>query len=248
TGQFFNHLLEKENIASVIIKTSNETRENIIVLDESTNNQYRFGMPGTKLSEHEWKECLREVEKINDVEFIVASGSLPPGVPLDIYAQMAKIAKNKKAKFVVDTSGEALRYAADEGVYLLKPNLGELSSMAGKQELQPEEIKDIATGMIDTGKCEVMLVSMGAVGAMFVTHNIAEIISSPPVVKRSTVGAGDSMVAGIVYYLSIGKSLEEAAHYGVACGSAATMNPGTALCSRQDADRLYTFIRKTKKI
>ena len=89
---------------------------------------------------------------------------------------------------------------------------------------------------------------MGAAGAMFVTHNIAEIISSPPVIKKSTVGAGDSMVAGIVYYLSIGKSLEEAAHYGVACGSAATMNPGTALCSREDADRLYTFIRKTKKV
>ncbi len=248
TGHFFNHLLEKENIASVIIETSNETRENIIVLDDSTNNQYRFGMPGTKLSEHEWKQCLAAVESINDVEFIVASGSLPPGVPLDIYAQLAKIAKSKKAKFVVDTSGEALKYAADEGVYLLKPNLGELSSMAGKHELQPEEIKDIATGMIANGSCEVMLVSMGAAGAMFVTHNIAEIISSPPVIKKSTVGAGDSMVAGIVYYLSIGKSLEEAAHYGVACGSAATMNPGTALCSREDADRLYTFIRKTKRV
>ena len=107
TGKFFNHLLENENIASVIIETTNETRENIIVLDESINNQYRFGMPGTELSEHEWKQCLQAVEEINNVEFIIASGSLPPGVPLDIYAQLAKIARYKHTRFIVDTSGEA---------------------------------------------------------------------------------------------------------------------------------------------
>ena len=148
TGKFFNHLLEKENIASVIIETAQETRENIIILDESTNNQYRFGMPGTALSENEWKQCLQAVEEISNAEFIVASGSLPPGIPLNIYAQLAKMVKNKKARFIVDTSGEALRYAADEGVYLLKPNLGELSTLAGKSELQQGELKTIAQGII----------------------------------------------------------------------------------------------------
>jgi len=202
TGKFFNHLLEKENIPSLIIESGNETRENIIVLDESTNNQYRFGMPGTELSKAEWEKCLKAVEEMKDVEFIIASGSLPPGVPLNIYAQLAKIARNSNAKFIVDTSGEPLKHAADEGVYLLKPNLGELSSLAGKKELHPDEIKDVAKEIIAQGKCEVMAVSMGAAGAMLVTKDLTEIFAPPQVTRKSTVGAGDSMVAGITFSLS----------------------------------------------
>jgi 6-phosphofructokinase 2 len=245
TGNYFNHLLVEEGVPSVIIETANETRENIIILDESSNNQYRFGMPGTALSEKEWKQFLEKAAQINDAEFIVASGSLPPGVPLDIYAQLAKIAKRIKAKFVVDTSGEALKQAADEGVYLLKPNLGELSSLAGKKELQPGEVRDIATEIINKGKCEVMVVSMGASGAMLVTKDLNEMIATPPAIKKSTVGAGDSMVAGIIFYLSRGKCLPEAVRYGVACGTAATMNPGTELCRKEDADRLYAVINES---
>lgn len=245
TGKFFNHLLEKENIPAIIIETANETRENIIVLDKSDNNQYRFGMPGIGLSENEWKQCLKAVKETNNPEFIIASGSLPPGVPLNIFAQIAKIAKNRNAKFIVDTSGEALTLAADEGVYLLKPNLGELGSLAGKKELQLAEAKDIAAGIIAKGKCEVVVVSMGAGGAMFVTNDMAEIIVPPPVIRRSTVGAGDSMVAGIVLFLTRGKSLPEAVQYGVACGTAATMNPGTELCRKEEADRLYALIQQS---
>jgi 6-phosphofructokinase 2 len=242
TGKFFNHLLEIENIPSVIIETDKETRENVIVLDESTNNQYRFGMPGTELSEKEWKQCLQAVEKINNAGFMVASGSIPPGVPVNVYAQLAKIAKNKKAKFIVDTSGEALIQAAHEGVYLLKPNLGELSFLSGKKELRQSEIATIAKEIITNGNCEVMVVSMGAAGAMLVTKDVVETFTPPHVARKSTVGAGDSMVAGIVFYLSQDKNLSEAVKYGVACGTAATMNPGTELCRRKDAAILYPLV------
>ena len=242
TGKFFNHLLEKENIPAVIIESAKETRENIIVLDKSSNNQYRFGMPGTELGENEWKQCLKAVEEIENAEFIIASGSLPPGVPQNIYTQIARIAKNNKAKFIVDTSGEALKQALDEGVYLIKPNLGELCTLAGKKDLPIDEVKDIAREIIAKGRCEVMVVSMGADGAMLVTNEIAQTISAPNVIRKSTVGAGDCMVAGIVFYLSQGKSLVESAQYGVACGTAATMNSGTELCRKKDADKLYALI------
>ena len=243
TGKYFNHLLEKESIPSVIIETANETRENIIVLDESTNNQYRFGMPGTLLQETEWKQCLSAVENINDIGFIVASGSLPPGVPLNIYAQLAKIAKVKQAKLIVDTSGEALKHTLEEGVYLIKPNLGELSFLAGKKELNDADILSFSRTLIAKGSCEVMIVSMGAAGAMLITKDIAATIVPPAVIRRSTVGAGDSMLAGMIYSLSVGKSLFQSAQYAVACGTAATLNPGTALCQKEDADKLLVMIQ-----
>ncbi len=243
TGKHFNHLLAQEGIISVIIETANETRENIIVVDESSNNQYRFGMPGTTLTAPEWKKCLVALEEISDVGFIIASGSLPPGVPHDIYAQLAKIAKNKAAKFIVDTSGQALKEALEEGVYLLKPNLGELSFLANKESLQDDEVKQIALEFITKGNCEVMVVSMGPAGAMLVTKEFTEIIKPPAVERKSTVGAGDSMVAGIVYYLSLGKAIKEAAMYGVACGTAATMNSGTELCKKDDVEYLFTKLK-----
>jgi len=198
TGKFFNHLLEKEGVPAVIIESANETRENIIVFDESTQDQYRFGMPGTELKESEWKQCLKAIEKIKEIAFVIASGSLPPGVPLDIYAQLGKICKIKKAKFIVDTCGEALMKALNEGVYLLKPNLGELSELAGIERIDINNVERIAREVVLKHNCEVIIASLGAAGALLVTRN--EIFRAiPPEVKRkSTVGAGDSMVAGIV--------------------------------------------------
>jgi 6-phosphofructokinase 2 len=244
TGKFFNQLMENENINTVMIDTINETRENIIVLDESSNSQYRFGMPGTELMNLEWQRCLEAVQEITEVAFIIASGSLPPGVPLNIYAQLAKIAKTKQAKFMVDTAGEALKEVVEEGLYLLKPNIGELSMLAGKEKLSIADAIKFAKEIIDKGNCEVMVISIGAEGAILLTKNLTETIKPPQVERKSTVGAGDSLVAGIVYYLSIGKNILQATKYGVACGTAATMNSGTELCKKEDADKLYQIILK----
>ena len=209
TGKYFNHLLEKENVPSVIIETASETRENIIVLDESTNSQYRFGMPGTQLKESEWKQCLIAVEEIEDAEFVIASGSLLPGVPLDIYAQLGKICKRKKAKFIVDTSGQALKKAATEGVYLLKPNRGELSELAGVEWIDSNNVETIARDVILKYNCEVIVISLGAAGALLVTATEIYRAIAPEVNRKSTVGAGDDVVTGIVYSLAGGKNLKE---------------------------------------
>jgi 6-phosphofructokinase 2 len=201
-------------------------------------------MPGPPLLEKEWKQCLQVIEETSGIEFIVASGSLPPGVPVNIYAQLAVIARKKNAKLVVDTSGEALKYAADEGVYLLKPNLGELSSLAGKNYLQDDEIEAAAKQVIAKGNCEVMVVSMGNKGAILFSKTRTIRVTPPPVEIKSTVGAGDSMVAGIVYALSLGKDLETALQYGVASGTAATLQPGTELCSKEATEKLLAIIRQ----
>ncbi len=238
TGQFFNALLEKEKVPAMVIESENETRENIIVLETSTNRQYRFGMPGTELKEAEWRRLLERIETAGGVEFIVASGSLPPGVPPDIFGKIAVIARQKNARLVVDTSGEALKHAAEQGAYLLKPNLGELSALAGRERIEIAEIEAIAREVINQGRCEVIVVSMGEAGAMLITRNETHRAAPPVVEKQSTVGAGDSMVAGMVLALSQKQSLQDALRYGVACGTAATMNPGTELCNREDVARL----------
>ena len=245
TGKFFNHLMHQENIRSIIIDTVEETRENIIVVDESNHNQYRFGMPGTHLSEKEWQECLNIIEKNCVGGYLVASGSLPPGVPVDIYARMAKIARLKRAKFVVDASGEALKHAVEAGVYLLKPNLGELSSLAGSKHITAKEAEKIARQLIHEFGIEIIVVSMGADGALLVTAHESFHINTPKVERKSTVGAGDSMVAGIVLSLAKGNDLKHTLQYGIACGTAATLNSGTELCNREDADRLFNEIRRS---
>ncbi len=244
TGVKFNELLQDECIESVVTKTQNNTRENLVVVEESTNKQFRFGMPGLEVYEVEWQAILKSIVLIENVDFIVASGSLPDGIPTDIFAKIAQVAQNKNAKFIVDTTGEALNKAVEAGVYLIKPNLGELSSLVGMEEIGFDSIGIVARKLIENGKCEVVAVSMGPDGAMLVTKDLMVAIKPPNVKRKSTVGAGDSMVAGIVLSLSNNKSLLEAVQYGVACGTAATMNEGSELCRKGDADKLFELIKK----
>ncbi len=248
SGKIFTQLLTDELVESIVTETRESTRENLIVLEIASYQQFRFGMPGPTIRESEWQACLTSIENIQDVEYIVASGSLPQGVPTDIFARIALIARKKNARLIVDTSGEALKEAVAAGVYLIKPNLGELSMLLGKEELNIEVVEDEARKVIEKGNCEVVVVSMGPFGAMLVTKKGALQIMPPAVKRKSTVGAGDSMVAGIVLSLSRNKSLTEAVQYGVASGTAATMNPGTALCLKEDADHLFRLIQNKASV
>jgi len=247
SGKFLNLLLERENINTIPIEIKQHTRENMIVLDRATNQQYRFGMPGQHLSENEWQQCLRAIEESHS-DYIVASGSLPPGVPLDIFARISGIAKKTNRKLIVDITEEALLPALEEGVYMIKPNIGELSRLTGKEELQANEIRPAAVSVVRKYNCEIVVVSLGASGAMLVSGEDVFKIAAPAVKIKSTVGAGDSMVAGIVFSISEKKMLEESLQYGVACGTASTLNAGTSLCKKEDVERLYVQINNDKKL
>ena len=239
SGKFLINLIEDEKLQPLVIHIKENTRENFIVYEESTNNQYRFGMPGPLLSESEWQACIDVIESLENVDYLVASGSLPRGVPTDFFARVVKVAKQKNMKCILDTSGEAVSHALNEGVYLWKPNLGELSTFSGYAELTIDTAVEAAREIIAQKKVEVIVLSMGAAGAMLITENIAQRIVAPVVKRKSTVGAGDSMVAGIVYSLSDGSGLIEAVKFGVMCGTAATMNHGTELCKKEDVEKLY---------
>jgi 6-phosphofructokinase 2 len=242
-GQVIQQLLQDAGVLTSVIKTSGETRENLSVTETSTNNQYRFTLPGQELLEATADACLALIGTARP-SYLVASGSLPPGLPVTYFEKVAAFAKNIGARFILDTSGEALAAAADEGLYLLKPNLTELSALVGVEKLEMDAVDDAALEIIHQGKCEVVVVSLGPQGAMLVTKEEVKHIPAPPVQKRSTVGAGDSMVAGMVWGLSQGKTAREMAQLGVACGSAATLNQGTELFVKEDALRLLDWIQR----
>jgi 6-phosphofructokinase 2 len=216
--------------------------KNVIVLETSTNKQFRFTMPATSLSEKEIERLLESIEHVKKLDFIVVSGSLPAGIAPNIFSRIAIVGK-KKAKLVVDTSGEGLKYAVDQGVYLIKPNISELAYLAGKEYLHTNEIVHHAKSIIKTKNCEIIVVSLNAAGAVLVTKNATVAVTPPAVKVRSTVGAGDSMVAGMVFALSRGDDIETASQYGVACGTAATLNAGTELCHKKDVEVLFNQIR-----
>ncbi len=243
-GDKIGELLDQEGIRQQVITAKNPTRENLMVMESSTGNHYRFGMPGNELTAEEQQQCLDAVQALpDDVQYLVASGSLPPGVADDFYGKVAKIAQKKGIKCAVDTSGAALKKAAEMGLCLMKPNLGELSSLAGQEQISGMEQEQIATRMLNEGKADILVVSLGARGAMVATREGIGYVVPPTVKQSSTVGAGDSMLAGIILSLSRGDELMDAINWGVAAGTAATMTPGTQLCRRQDVEDIYSWLK-----
>jgi 6-phosphofructokinase 2 len=148
------------------------------------------------------------------------------------------------ARVVVDTSGGALQRTLDARPFLVKPNLRELSQLAGHPLESDEQIEEAAQGLVREGKVAVVVVSLGAGGAVVVSEEGARTVRAPTVPIRSKVGAGDSTVAGITLALSRGESLVDAARFGVAAGAAAVMTEGTELCRREDTERLYGCMKR----
>ena len=239
TGERLKGLLDEEGVRYTAVPVAGWTRENLNVLEEVSGRQFRFCMPGATLGEHEWPVFLDWVRGLRPPPaFLVASGSLPPGVPIDFYARLAAVGREIGSRVILDTSGPALARAAEAGVYLLKPSLREFQALVGEPDGGESNLARLATAAVKRGWCEVLVISLGASGALWVTASERERLGSPPVRVRSTVGAGDSMVAGIVLSLARGESLAEGVRFGVAAGAAAVMNPGTALCRREDVEQL----------
>lgn len=242
-GDFLVDLLHRDNIEHVRFPIADETRLNASFIEESTDKQYRFNMPGALLQDHEWQQvltCLQEF--IPSPDFLVVSGSLPKGVPIDFFKNVCDVTKEMGCKLIVDTAQEPLRHALDGGVFLMKPNLNEFQWLTGERFQNEQEIIHEAQQMIQRNQSTYIVISLGAAGAFFITQDEYTYLRSPLVPIRSRVGAGDSMVAGITLKLAQGESIEHAVRYGIAAAASAVMTPGTELCRRDDTDRLYQQI------
>ena len=248
TGKKLDKLLAEEDLNRQAIEIEVETRENLIISEKASNLQYRFGMPGPKINDQEVEkifETLTELKPFPD--YLVISGSIPEGVSDNIYAEMAALAKKRKARVVVDVSGPPLKSVIKEGVFLIKPNLGEFQELVGRELRDEDQIKEEALRFVEDKCCQAIVISIGAGGALLVNDQKAEFIRPPIVPIKSKVGAGDSMVAGIVLSLARGDSLKNSFYYGLASGSAAVMTPGTELCTKKDTDRLFKKMIESRK-
>jgi 6-phosphofructokinase 2 len=242
-GALLGTLLDAEGVPHRTFPITGWTRENTNVTERVTRRQFRFVMPGPTLHEREWQSILEHLSATAPAPgYLVASGSLPPGVPVDFYARLARLASGRGIKLVLDASGEPLRRALDEGVHVLKPSLREFEELTGEPGCEESRLPGLARRLVDAGRCEILILSLGPRGVFWLSSSGRGRLVSPTVPVRSSVGAGDSMVAGVVLSLAQGRPLADAVRVGVAAGAASVMNPGTELCRAEDVERFYAEV------
>lgn len=238
TGQLIQELLDEEGVHWRCLPIRGRTRINQNVHDQTTNLEYRFVAAGPEIAEAEWRHVFAVLGTV-EADWIVASGSLPQGVPHDFYAEAAAIAARRGQKFALDTSGAPLRQAIGHGIELLKLSLGELEFLVGAELGDPERREKEVAALQRSGAARMIAVSLGRQGALLASDNGLTRLSALPVKEHSAVGAGDSFLAGLV--LGLARDLPERAALAlaIAAGSAAVMSYGTALVRREEVETLF---------
>lgn len=245
-GRRLRQLLDLEQVRSHCIEIAGETRESFSVHEMSSGRDFRFVLPGPALTPGEWQAGLDYLSALDAApRYLVASGGLPPDVPEDFYVRLARLAKARGSRVVLDTWGPALAAALAEGVYLVKPSLQELRELTGLPLDTELRQREAARQIIRDGQAEVVALSLGEEGALLVTADRALRARSLPVPVASSIGAGDSFVGGLVWALNRQIDLDQAFHYGMAAGAAALLAPGTALCQAADVERLHQQVLVT---
>ena len=232
-GEEMEGRLINEGISCNFTKISGETRTNIVIYDMEKESQTIFSAPGPKILPFELIRIIRQVEKLENPEIIIISGSLPPGVHPEIYYKIMEIAKSKGSKVILDTDGVALKTGILISPDIIKPNVHELSRLSGLELKDIQKIISTAQTICDQGT-GIVLVSMGARGILLVGKKERYLAVPPQLKVVNTIGAGDSAIAGFVFGIVTSKTLQEALVCAVAAGTATTLRPGPALCTKND--------------
>lgn len=241
TGGVLDNLLDRDGIARQRMDIQDHTRISHAVFERATGREYRFVPEGPFISESEWRAALEAAADIR-ADYLVLSGSLPRGVPVDFYAQLIRRLKGS-SNIVLDTSGKALGATlAQGGVFLVKPSQGELEQFAGRPLGNLKALEDAARAIVGKGHCQNVAVTMGHEGALFVSKDRTFHLPAIDVEVRSAVGAGDSFLGAMTLGLAQGRSLEDSFRRGVAAGTAAVLTPGTGLCLAEDVERIYAQV------
>lgn len=244
TGQRLRQMLDAEQVPAAALPIAGETRESFSVHEQASGNDYRFVLPGPALATDEWQACLDRLAALPSApQFLVASGSLPPGVPEDFYARLARWGKARGCKVVVDAAGPALEAALAEGVYLIKPSRRELAGLTGVELDTPHAQLAACRRIIGAKQAEVVALSLGEQGALVASAQGIWRAPALHVQVKSTIGAGDSFLAGLLTGQLRGGTMAEALRHAMAAAGAALLSSGTALCTRAEVESLLPGVK-----
>lgn len=239
TGRTLRELMDRDGLDVVEFPIAGATRQNVTVDETARKRQYRLVLQGPGWSGKEVKAALHRIERLAaDHDYVVATGSLPPGVPEDFYSRLARMVRRQGGRFILDTSGPPLRKALAAGVYLVKPNHLEFRDMAGASRSDWQSMARVGRRLQERDEAEAMIVTRGAMGALAILPDGAWRLQSPKGKVVSMVGAGDSLIGAAILAISRGKPLLEACCLGVAAASAAVESPGTELAGRAETLRI----------
>jgi 6-phosphofructokinase 2 len=248
TGDMLTDLLTERGVPIRPVKITDPTRESFTINEISTGHQYRFVLPGACLAAAEQAQVSDELRlAAASAGFVVASGSLPPGVPIDFYQRIADMCRGLGVRMVLDTSGAGLQHVST-GVFLLKASVRELRECVGRDLVTEAEQLGAARELVDSGRAEAVVVSLGAKGALLVTSTVSQRFDAIPLRAVSGVGAGDAMVAAITVGLARGWPISTSVRYGIAAGAAMMLTPGTLPCSRAETERLFEVAAEPEEV
>lgn len=235
-GDAFLRMIGKENVPFDYLSVPGEVRTNLKLVDESEKTITEFNEPGVSMNETQLQGFIRLLgDRASESQYVVFSGRLPAGCPQNTYQRCMQALNGKKC--VLDTAGESLLHGIKEKPFLIKPNLPEIEAIMKRELRTLRSLRDAALFLMSYGAQNVV-VSMGKYGAMFVNADTTLFAPALMVEARSTVGAGDAMIGGILMGLTRGASLMDAFRYGVAAGAASIMTDGTQLLRVNDFEAL----------
>lgn len=245
-NKVFHDYFRKDTIDNYFVEVAGAARVNIKIVDEQSCQVTEINFPGLHCSESDMQKLEGVIRRLaQEQQWFVISGSLPQGVPDDIYRRLILILQQQGAKVFLDSSGAALREGIKAIPYAIKPNLEELEQLLGRSLTKDAEISAAVQELLGGGIQQV-IVTLGARGAL-VAEKAEMIIARPPVVAaNSTVGAGDAMVAGFVVGQTQGLTLADCARLGTAAAAASVAQPGTQAGSIQEVERLLTQVQITR--
>ena len=235
-AELFERHFARKKIENCFIRVPGETRVNIKIMDEHNQETTDLNAPGKAPGGHEVNRLREQVEVLAEsCEWIVLSGKLPPGLPSKFYADLIQLIKRKNRQVVLDTSGDALLEGLKAGPRMIKPNIDELSHLIGRELIELTEVHSSARSLLNED-VQVVVVSMGGDGALFLQENESLLAVPPSVTLKSTVGAGDAMVAGLVAGSVKNLSLADCARLATAFSLSAITRVGRDLPAREEIE------------
>lgn len=243
-GALLESLLGVEGVPCERLPTANRIRESLLVDVRASGELYHIVMPGPELTEAEVQQVLEAIAARNPAPaYLVASGSLPKGIDDEFYARLARIARDRGARFVLDSHGKPLSAALQEALFLIKPNIREFAELVGGEPRDVIEAAEQSRAILARHPLQVLVVTLGDQGALMTTADDQVHMRPPRVGTVSPVGAGDSFIAACVHSLATGASLREALRAGIAGAAAAVRTRGTELFEVDDFRNLLEQTR-----